>query len=152
MPVPPLLEPTFQLDDCDDADLHVRLSIQSEDGSIAQFTEGRLRLSHNAIDVKRSTRLSGGELDGIIHVHRDTTPIAPDETIRTTIELLPTGFELQTGQRLILGLTAIRTDGDSAPGRLTLAAGSALRRDVLAHLATGTFVAKAESVRQWPSS
>lgn len=108
---------------CDDADLHARLSLVSEEGDLAQLTEGRLRLSHRQLDPER-TRFENGQPVALHHSHLEPVALPEGQAVEVFIEFLPTSVAVRGKARLRLGLSAVRTDGGARPGRITLSAAS----------------------------
>jgi predicted acyl esterase len=94
-----------------DADLYIRLSVVAEDGALRQLTEGRLRLSHRAIDQERSVADESGRLARVVLTHKDPSPVPFDTELKVAVELLPTCFELSQGSRLVLGFDASPVGG-----------------------------------------
>lgn len=109
----PLLDLRFRLTGCTNADVNVRLTLEAADGSTEQISEGRLRLSHRAIDESASRRFDRGDIELIYRTHRDPTDCASGSTEQALIDLLPTAFSVPKGRTLQLGLSMVRTDGSS---------------------------------------
>lgn len=130
----PILFLSVTAKDCQDADLFVRLSLVRDDGTAEQLTEGRLRLSHRAVD-DRSRRYPDGNYEALHHPHTAPTPLGatPEDVF---IELLPTSVRLPASATLRLGLSARRVDGASRPAEL-VAHSLSLRLPVLDHRPEG---------------
>lgn len=120
----PILHLSITSDDCEDIDVHVRLSIIGD--TPVQLTEGRLRLSHFTLDEEKTIYDQCGEIARLVLSHTQTTALVPGHETKVAIELLPTSFTLPEGATLRLGISAVRADRKQAPAAFTLGADSAL--------------------------
>lgn len=115
-----VLDLTCQLHGATDADVNVRINFVDGTGTTHQLTEGRLRLSHRAVDVAHSDVLQSGELMGVHHPYTAPTGVPENETVNVLIEFSPTCFELPRSAKLQLGVSLCRTDGVSTAATLVL--------------------------------
>lgn len=114
----PLVRMRVTAEGCTDADVYTRLSLEHPDGWIEQLTEGRLRLSHRAIDTEKSARYQDGSLESLHHTHVDPQPL-PGHSVEVLIEMLPTSVRVPEGGQLLLGVSAKRIDGVSRSAVIT---------------------------------
>ncbi|PPK63635.1 CocE/NonD family hydrolase [Actinokineospora auranticolor] len=108
------------IDDCDDVDLHARVSVVAVDGAVRQITEGRLRASHRELDPDRSVRTPDGDVAVPWHPHTGASPLPQGEPVDLHVEIYPVHLHLAPGERLRLGLTVVRADEAATPARLTV--------------------------------
>lgn len=106
--------------DATDLDLHARISIVRDDGSVEQVTEGRLRASHRAVDERRSASTADGEIAVPWHPHAMAEPLPLGEPVALEVEVFPINLELAEGESLRMGITLIRADEIVAPTEATL--------------------------------
>lgn len=97
----------LSVDGCDDADVRVRLSVVRRDGPVVQLNEGRLRLSHRAIDETRSI-VADGEVIVPWHTHVGAEPL--EGAFDAHVEIDPIAHRFDVGDRLRLGITLTRAD------------------------------------------
>ena len=84
------------------------------------LTDGRLRASHRALDVERTVRRSNGDVIVPWHLHSHGTDVGDAEPVVLDVEIYPISIRLRPGERLLLGLTLVRSDGSSEPVEATL--------------------------------
>lgn len=120
----PILELSFTSPECTDFDLYARLALVGDNP--VQLTEGRLRMSHRAIDDSRTRRDGAGEIVELRLSHKDAKPIENGVLNTVSIEILPTSFVVPAGHRLRLGLSAVRADGRQAHTHIEIDPSSAL--------------------------
>ena len=101
---------------CADADIYARLSYVHSDGRVEQLTEGRLRLSHRAVDPEKSRRYPDGSYESVQLTH--VNPQQLNGAAEAFIEMLPTSVKLKDGDQLRLGMSARRVDGTSRAAEL----------------------------------
>jgi putative CocE/NonD family hydrolase len=82
-----------------DTDWVARLSDVGPDGSENVVTEGALRASHRALDVRRST------VGSPYHLDVDPQPLVPGRTYDFDVALIATGYRVAPGHALQLRLT-----------------------------------------------
>lgn len=96
--------------DCNDLDVRARVSIVAPDGTCRQLTEGRLRASHRAVDLRRSL-LSPDSVPVVPwHTHLLLEPLPSDEVAELHVEIEPVCHQLARGEKLRLGVTLVRSD------------------------------------------
>ena len=113
----PGLTMNLRVDGCEDADVRARISLVRGE-TVTQLTEGRLRLSHRAVDAERSLSTRDGQVVVPWHPHTDREPAGGE--IEAQIEIDPMCHEFAAGDRLRLGLLFVRADEVSEPARATL--------------------------------
>jgi predicted acyl esterase len=113
----PILHLSLTAKECTDADLFVRLNMLHADGTVEQLTEGRLRLSHRAIDNEKSRRYGDGSYESVHLTHTGPEPL-PNSAEDVYLEMLPTSVVLPADASLQLGISACRVDGVSLPGEI----------------------------------
>jgi predicted acyl esterase len=104
-----------------DADLHVAIRVmdgerevtyQTRDPkSVAPLTSGCLKVSHRALDLKRSTP----ERPWHTHRREDAMPLVPDEVVKADVEIMAATGRLSAGQRLRVEISPAEGRGAS-PG------------------------------------
>jgi predicted acyl esterase len=106
---------------CDDVDLRVRVSVRPagpDDDAVqlpdVQLTEGRLRASHRAIDVARSTLAPDGSPVVPWHRHDAEDLLPADRPVELAVEVFPVCHRLAVGDRLVVGITLTRADEGAA--------------------------------------
>ncbi|MEU5690852.1 CocE/NonD family hydrolase [Actinosynnema sp. NPDC020468] len=132
----PITEPTrllgqvgltaaLDVEGCGDADLHARISLV-RDGEATQVTEGRLRLSHRAVDRERSVLAPDGGVVVPWHPHDRAEPL-PAGPFTADVEIYPVHLHLEPGDVLRLGVTLTRADESTSDIRARVLPGTAVR-------------------------
>jgi predicted acyl esterase len=108
--------------DVSDVDVHVRLSVmRAADGAgVVQVAEGRLRASHRALDLARSTLGPDGSVVVPWHRHEREERLSPGRPVDLVVELAPVCHRVAAGERLVLGITVARADEGAAWGTARL--------------------------------
>lgn len=106
----------LEVPDCEDFDLHARVSVVAADGSCRQLTEGRLRASHRAVDESRSGRDRNGNVVVPWHAHRDRELVSPGARVELVVEINPMAHRFAAGDQVRLGITLVRADSRYEPG------------------------------------
>jgi uncharacterized protein len=114
------LRAVVRSDDCEDFDVHARLSIVRPDGQVLPITEGRLRASHRAVDADRSLRAESGDIVVPWHIHTRADPVKPGTPVTLHVEIYPVHLRLEKDDLLRVGLTLVRADESAAPARAVL--------------------------------
>jgi predicted acyl esterase len=97
-------------EDATDLDLHARLTLREADGSLRALAEGRLRASHRALTLSRSTVNASGDVVVPWHPHDAAEAIPLRTPIDLLVEIDPIYVQLRPGASLRLGITLIRAD------------------------------------------
>lgn len=98
----------------DDADVFIRLFKLDENGEKLYATKGnkysgpngRLRASHRALDVEKSTELEP------VHLHTHEDLLAPGEIVRLEIGIWPTSLRFHPGQQLMVQIAGFEVAVD----------------------------------------
>jgi predicted acyl esterase len=111
---------------CDDVDVYARFSAMKPDGTCEQLSEGRLRVSHRALDRARTVTLPNGDpvVPWLPHTSREL--LRPDEVVEIAVELTPICHQFNPGDRPRLGLTLVRADEGDGPVTAVLEPGTKL--------------------------
>lgn len=98
---------------CADVDIHARVSMVSEDGSPTQLIEGRLRASHRSLDDGRTVFSPDGDPVVPWHAHDRHEPVPDGRAVELAIEMGALCHTFQSGTKVRLGLTLVRSDEKS---------------------------------------
>jgi predicted acyl esterase len=120
--------------ECEDFEVHVRLSVVGSDNTCVQLSEGRLRATHRTIDLSKSYTNVDGFPILPWHKHERVEALEPGKTTVLHIEMNPICHRFAPGDRMRLGLSLIRADERAIPVAVKIGSGTR----VLLPVTTGT--------------